>query len=676
MRGSAAALGCQNDRIQEGDPHMTATADAPASPAPETHDFQADVKQLLHLVVHSLYSHKEIFLRELISNASDAIDKVKFRALTEHDILGEDKDFRIRVRGERKASTITIEDNGVGMTREELAKNLGTIAHSGTKAFLEKAKAAGSGASVNLIGEFGVGFYSSFLVADRVDVVSRAAGSSEAWRWSSDAQGSFTLEPASREGRGTTLTLHVREDQKEFLDEWRLRELIGRYSDYVSHAIQLGVEKEEESKLDLPGESKEAKKARAKTLVWETVNKASALWQRPKSEITDAQYEEFYKHLTHDWEAPLARTHFTFEGTQLFTGLLFVPKKPPFDLFDRNKRRGVRLYVKRVFIMDDCEELVPEWLRFLRGVIDSDDLPLNVSRELLQKESATQTIKKTIVKKTLELLDDLATSRQADYADFWKAYGVVLKEGLWFDFENKEKIAKLCRFETTRDEGLVALKDYVARMPAGQEAIYYVIADSKKAAAGSPHIEALRKKGFEVLLLTDPVDEWAVDGLREFEGKKLVSAMKANLTLDATDDEKKAREERAGALKPLIGRFQEVLKDHVKEVRVSDRLTDSPCCLVVPEGGLHAHMERLLRAHDRMAEPQKRILELNPSHPLVESLDALMKKEATNPRIQEWIEVLYDQALVAEGSPVDDPARFARRIAALVTESAGRIVAG
>jgi len=650
---------------------MTATAGAPTAAAPETHDFQADVKQLLHLVVHSLYSHKEIFLRELISNASDAIDKVKFRALTEHELLGEEKDLKIRVSASKDAKTITIEDTGVGMTRDELVKYLGTIAHSGTKAFLEKAKEKGAGA-VQLIGEFGVGFYSSFLVADRVSVTSRGAGATEAWTWTSDAKGGFTVEPATRAVRGTAITLFVNDDQKEFLDEWRLKELIGKYSDYVSHPIELQVEKWEESKLDLPDETEDAKKERTKTLAWETVNKASALWQRPKAEITAEQYDEFYKHLTHDYTEPLAKTHFTFEGTQLFTGLLFVPKRPPFDLFDRSKRRGVRLYVKRVFIMDDCEELVPEYLRFLRGVIDSDDLPLNVSRELLQKEGAVKTIKKTVVKKTLELLEETATEKKDDYLAFWKQFGVVLKEGLWFDHDNKEKIAKLCRFSSTHGDELTSLEEYAARMKEGQEAIYFVIGESKKAAAGSPHLESLKKKGYEVLLLTDPVDEWAVDGLREWKGKKLVSAMKANLKLDATDEEKKAKEEKAGTLKPLLGRFEEVLKDHVREVRVSDRLTESPCCLVVPEGGMHAHMERLMRLHDKETEKQKRVLEVNPNHPIVTSLDALLKKEATNPKLAEWIEVLHDQALLAEGSPIEDPARFAKRISSMLTEVAAK----
>lgn len=630
---------------------MTAMAEKTEPGTPETFSFQADVDQLLHLVVHSLYSHKEIFLRELISNASDAIDKLRFRALTEHDLLGAEKDLEIRIIPDPEKKTITVEDTGVGMTREELVRNLGTIAHSGTRAFLEKYKEKGAKAA-NLIGEFGVGFYSSYLVADKVEVTSRAAGAAEAWRWTSDAKGTFTVEPAERATRGTAVTLHVRDEHKEFLEEWRLRHLVERYSDYVSHPIKL----------------KSGEKV-------ETVNTGSALWRRPKSEIKDEQYDELYKHLSHDWEKPLARTHFTVEGTQEFTGLLFIPREPPFDLFDRARRRGVRLYVKRVFIMDDCEELVPEYLRFVRGLIDSDDLPLNVSRELLQSDRLVPTIKKNIIRKTLDLLDELAKDRPDDYKTFWAAFGRVLKEGLHFDRENRERIAKLCRFDTSKDDGLVSLETYVSRMPAGQEAIYYVIGETRKACAGSPHIEALRKKGYEVLYLTDPVDEWAVESLREFQGKKLVSAMRANLAVTATDEEKKAREEKEAALKPLCERFREVLAAHVKEVRLSSRLTDSPACLVVPEGGLHSFMERLLRAHDREVPEVKRILELNPAHPLIASLERLHAKDGKSERVKEWIEALYDQALLAEGSPVDDPAAFARRMTALLTDAAAREVA-
>lgn len=652
---------------------MTATAEPPTG-APETFQFQADVNRLLHLVVHSLYSHKEIFLRELVSNASDALDRVKFRALTEHEILGQEKDLEIRISADKERKTITIEDTGAGMTKEELAKDLGTIAHSGTKVFLEKAKAQGGG-NPNLIGEFGVGFYSSFLVADQVEVTSRAAGATEAWTWTSDAHGTFTVTPGDRAFRGTAVTLHVRDDQKEFLDEWRLRELVSRYSDYVSHPIKLRVEREEDAKVEAPGEPE---KRKVKKIEYETVNRASALWQRPKSEISDEQYDEFYKHLTHDWEKPLARTHFQIEGTQLFTGLLFLPAKPPFDLFDRNRRRGVRLYVKRVFIMDDCEELVPEYLRFLRGVIDSDDLPLNVSREILQQEETTRTIKGQVVKKTLDLLDDLLAQKRETYETLWRAYGAVLKEGIHFDFSNRERIAKLCLFDSSRDQGLTTLEEYLGRMPAGQEGIYYVTAEARKACAGSPHIEALRKKGFEVLYLTDPVDEWAVEGLREFEKKRLIDATKAGLKLDATEDEKKKLDEKTTALKALSERFREVLKERVQEVKLTDRLTDSPCCLVIPEGGLGARMERLLRAHDRQVPLQKRILELNPHHPVLTSLEALRAKGGAeaDARVADWIELLYDQALLGEGSPIDDPAAFSRRVTALLADVAQRAAKG
>ncbi len=620
-----------------------------ATAGPETTAFQADVNRLLHLVVHSLYSHKEVFLRELVSNASDALDKLQFRALTEHDILGDAKDLEVRIVLDAAAKTIGVEDTGAGMTREELAKNLGTIAHSGTRAFVEAAKEKGGAAASSLIGEFGVGFYSSFLVADKVEVVSRAAGSAEAWKWTSDARGTFSIERAERAARGTAVTLHVRDEQKEFLDERRLRELVRRYSDYVSHPIKLGAE---------------------------VVNAGSALWQRSKAEVKDEQYDEFYKHLAHDHEKPLARTHFTFEGTQLFTALLFVPRRPPFDLFDRSSRRGVRLYVRRVFIMDDCEQLVPEWLRFLRGVVDSDDLPLNVSRELLQQESVVRTIRNNVVRKTLEMLEDLA-SRPDEYELFWESFGAVLKEGLHFDRESKERLAKLCRFASSRDDApLVSLADYVGRMAAGQQAIYYVLADTRRAAASSPHIEALRTRGFEVLYLTDPVDEWAVEALREFEGKKLLSAMKADLALGGAAPGSETGPDAGEKLKALREKFQEVLSERVREVRLSERLTDSPCCLVVPEGGLHPNIERLLRARDRDVPASKRILELNPTHPLVLSLEALRAKEPAAPRVKEWTLLLHDQALLAEGSPIDDPGAFARRVTALLAEAAAREAAG
>jgi len=628
----------------------------PASPAetPVRHTFQADVSQVLRLVIHSLYSHKEIFLRELVSNASDALDKLRFRSLTESELLGSDPTLEVRIRADKDAGTLTIEDTGVGMTEEDLVKNLGTVAHSGTRAFLEKMEAAGGDAKKDLalIGQFGVGFYSAYLVADRVEVTTRAAGPGQrAVRWESDAVSGFTVGPAQRAQRGTEIVLHLKSDQKQFLEEWTLKDLVSRYSDYVAYPIKIE-KKDKDGKLSL-----------------DQINRASALWQRPKSEITDAQYDDLYKHLTHDFEPPLARTHFRVEGTQEFVGLLYVPKRAPFDLFDSQKRRGIRLFVKRVFIMDDCEEILPPWLRFVRGVVDSDDLPLNVSRELLQDSSALRAIKKQVVKKSLDLLDELAKDQPDAYVDFWKSFGVVLKEGLAGDAEYKDRVAALVRFDSTHG-GLTSLADYLSRMKEKQEAIYYIYGESRKALEGSPYLEALSARGYEVLFLTDPVDEWAADSLHEFQGKKLVSAMRADLPLDATDEEKREKERLGEALKPLRERIQKVLDAHVRDVTVSDRLTDSPCCLVLTAGSTPAFMERLLRDRGRGVPHAKRVLEINPTHPLIQRLNAVVEKEPESDRARDWIETLYDQALLTEGSPIEDPARFARRVAQLLTDAA------
>ncbi|MDY7232076.1 molecular chaperone HtpG [Hyalangium rubrum] len=632
-------------------------------PQRETHSFQAEINQLLNLVINSLYSHKEIFLRELVSNASDALDKLRFRAITEPELLGDTPALEVRLIPDAEKGTLTIEDTGVGMTHDELVKNLGTIAHSGSREFLESLAQRGQ-QDVNLIGQFGVGFYSAYLVADRVEVVSRAAGKdSAAFRWTSEAKGTFTVEPAERASRGTAITLHLKPDQKEFLDEWRLRSLITQYSDYVGHPILLQVKKPSEVIDASTGE-------KGTTTSFETVNKASALWQRPKSELTDEQYQEFYKHLTHDFEPPLAWTHFKTDGHQQFTGLIFLPKNKPFDLDAAGKRRGVRLFVKRVFIMDDCEELLPPWLRFVRGVVDSDDLPLNVSRELLQDSAVVRSIRKHVVKKTLDLMEKLSKDKPEDYLTLWKSFGAILKEGLTSETEHREKLGALVRYESSRDEGLTSLADYVSRMKEGQQAIYYVFGESRKALEGSPHLEALRKRGYEVLYLTDAVDEWAAQGLREFSGKPLVSALQADLKLQETDEEKREKEQRSEGLKALTERMKEVLKDAIREVRVSDRLTDSPVCLVLPEGGSPAFLERLLREHGRNMPRAKRILEVNPTHPVIEHLRKLTEKDAGSAQVAEWIELLHDQALLTEGSTLEDPNRFAKRMTGLLTQLA------
>ncbi|HEY4016986.1 MAG TPA: molecular chaperone HtpG [Polyangiaceae bacterium] len=624
-------------------------------PEAVSHPFQAEVSQVLHLVIHSLYSHKEIFLRELVSNASDALDKLRFRGLTEPDLYEGDTSLVVRVRANRDAKTLTIEDTGIGMTEEELVRDLGTIARSGSRAFLEQLAQRGQ-KDARLIGQFGVGFYSAYLVADRVEVVSRPAGAGQvAHKWSSDGKEAFAVEPSERAERGTAITLHLRADQLEFLDDWRLRELIKRYSDYVGHPIQLWATK---------GMGADAKAE------YETVNRASAVWQRARRDITEEQYAEFYAHLSHAGDAaPLARTHFKVEGTQEFAGLLYVPRDRPIELAFGGKHRGVRLYVKRVLVMEDCEEVVPEWLRFVVGVIDSDDLPLNVSRELLQESSAVRTIRKQVAKHVLEALESMASERPDDYATFWKAFGAFVKQGVATDFEHKDAVSKLLRYESTAGEALTSLADYVGRMKEGQEEIYFAIGESRKALESAPHLEGLRKRGYEVLLMTDPVDEWVADALRTFDGKKLASAMRADLKTDGKDEDKPKTEAEAAALRPFFDKVREVLGARVSEVRPSHRMTDSPCCLVLANAGPHGYVERLLREAGREVPKSVRIFEVNPDHPLIQNMKD--RADRSDPRLPDWIELLYDQALVAEGAPLEDPSAFTRRVTSLLATVAG-----
>lgn len=636
----------------------------PEAGTAETHRFQAEVSQVLNLVIHSLYSHREVFLRELISNASDALDKLRFRAITEPELLPEgDAGFAIKVTPDEEAKTLTIEDNGVGMSRDELVTNLGTIAHSGSKKFAEalaaKKSAGENGSELSLIGQFGVGFYSAWLVADRVTVVSRAAGSDEAWKWTSDAKESFTVERAERDSHGTSVTLQLREDHREFLAGWKLKELIEKYSDFVGHPIRVKKEKEEE---------KTEESAEGEGDGYETVNQARALWQRPKSEVTEEQYQAFYKHLTGDWENPAGWTHFRVEGTQEFTGLLFLPETVPFDLdHPTGTKRGVRLFVRRVFIMDDCEALLPTWLRFVRGVVDSDDLPLNVSRETLQDSAVVRAIKKGLTKRVLDLVEELAKDRAEVFTALWRSFGRVIKEGLANDWEWRERLSRLVRFESSRREGLTSLAEYVSRMPEGQKAVYYVLSDSIESAEQSPHIEALTSRGYEVLYMVDVVDPWAIDAVREFEGKKLINAADAELDLD--EGKKPETKPEMGALEGLVSRFKSVLGERVREVRTTDRLKDSPACLVTPPGQLDPLRERILRAAGRDVPTVKRILELNPTHPLITALKARVDSGAEPSQVGEWIELLHDQALLSEGAPVENPARFARRIAALMQQA-------
>jgi molecular chaperone HtpG len=640
------------------------------------HAFQAQVSEVLSLVINSLYSHPEVFLRELLSNASDALDKERFLALTTPS-EGSDP-LRIRLIPNEAEKTLTIEDNGIGMDEAELVKNLGTIAHSGSREFLERMKEK---KDVTLIGQFGVGFYSGYLVADRVEVVSRKRGATEAHRWRSDGKSGFSTEPATRDSRGTSVILHMKEEHAEFLKPWRIRELVKRYSDYVGYPIELATPVAPKAASDAAEATADATDKDARddaadgaadgALQFERVNQASALWQRRPAEVTEDQYKEFYKHLTHDWEEPLAKKHFRVEGSQEFTGLLFIPKRPPFDMFSPEERHGVRLHVKRVFIMDDCKELLPRWLRFVRGVVDSEDLPLNVSREILQDSKLVRVIKKQVVKQVLDLVEEIATKSPEDYATFWKNYGAVIKEGLHFDPEYKERLAKLLRYESSRGEGNTSLADYVQRMPEGQNAIYYLYGPSLRTVASSPHGEALKARGYEVLYMVDTVDDWAVRGLSEFEGKPLRSAMDETLDLDKSESETKDAEGDQSQNEALLARFRDVLKEHVSEVRTSERLTDSPSCLVIPDGGLAPYIERLLRMQQGVDMPTtKRILEINAKHPLIRALAQLEQRSAESEELREAIELVYDQALLSEGSPIDDPARVAKRLTRLLQSSA------
>ena len=615
----------------------------------ETLGFQAEVKQLLHLMIHSLYSNKEIFLRELISNASDACDKLRFEALDNAGLYENDSELKIRVAYDKEARTITISDNGIGLSREEAVAHLGTIAKSGTREFFS-ALTGDQAKDAHLIGQFGVGFYSSFIVADKVTVVSRRAGQNkdQAIRWESAGEGDFSIEMVEKESRGTDVILHLRDGEDEFLGGWKLKSILKKYSDHITLPILM---KKEEWK---GGEQ-------VKTDEDETVNQASALWARPKSEITEEQYKEFYKHVAHDFEDPLSWTHARVEGKQEYTQLLYIPARAPFDMFERNARHGVKLYVKRVFIMDDAEQLMPLYLRFVRGVVDSADLPLNVSREILQQSKDIDTIKGGCVKKVLGMIEDMAENDAEKFATFWKEFGRVLKEGVGEDHANKDRIAKLLRFASTKadtPDETVSLADYVSRMKEGQDKIYYVTAETFTAAKNSPHLEIFRKKGIEVLLLSERVDEWVVGSLTEFDGKQLQSVAKGGLDLGKLEDEaeKKEAEKAADEYKDLIEKIKTELGEKVKDVRVTHRLTDSPSCIVADEHDLGGNLARILKAAGQKAPSSKPILEINPNHLAVQRL----KYEET--RFSDWANLLLEQATLAEGGTLEDPAGFVKRI--------------
>ncbi len=626
----------------------------------ETLGFQAEVKQLLHLMVHSLYGNKEIFLRELVSNASDACDKLRFEAIADAALFENEHDLRIRVSVDAAARTITVSDNGIGMSRQEVIDHIGTIAKSGTREFFEQL-AADRAKDANLIGQFGVGFYSAFIVADRVTLITRRAGlgAEHGVRWESSGEGDYTVETMQKDTRGTDVILHLRPEEDELLSGARLRSILRKYSDHITVPILM---------------KKETWDATAKKDVVtdedEQVNQASALWARPKSEISEEQLNEFYKHVAHDFEPPLAHVHAKVEGRLEYTLLFFIPQRAPFDLWDRERRHGVKLYVRRVFIMDDAEDLMPPYLRFVRGIIDSSDLPLNVSREILQQSRDVQQIKAASVKRVLGLLEDLSANQPEKYATFWSTFGRVLKEGIVEDGANRDRIAKLLRFASTKEDAeaqTVSLTDYVARMKDGQDAIYFITADGFAAARNSPHLEIFRKLGVEVLLLFDRVDEWVASTLTEFDGKPLQSVTKGDLDLGKLKGEETKQPEAAGEDKALLDRIHAALKERASAVRTTARLTDSPACLVSDEYGMSTNLERILKAAGQDVPGAKPVLEINAAHPIVQRL----KAETDERRFADWSQILFDQATLAEGGQLDDPATFVKRLNELMLTLAG-----
>ncbi|MBS0899554.1 molecular chaperone HtpG [Pantoea dispersa] len=617
----------------------------------ETRGFQSEVKQLLHLMIHSLYSNKEIFLRELISNASDAADKLRFRALSTPDLYEGDGDLRVRISVDKEKRTLTLSDNGIGMRRDEVIENLGTIAKSGTKAFLES-MGSDQAKDSQLIGQFGVGFYSAFIVADKVTVRTRAAGAKadEGVFWESAGEGEYTLAEIEKADRGTEITLHFREGEDDFLDAWRVRNVISKYSDHIALPVEIETKDEEND-----------------TVTWEKINKAQALWTRNKGEISDEEYNEFYKHIAHDFSDPAIWSHNRVEGKQEYTSLLYIPSRAPFDMWNRDSKHGLKLYVQRVFIMDDAEQFMPNYLRFVRGLIDSSDLPLNVSREILQDSRVTQSLRAALTKRSLQMLEKLAKDDAEKYQQFWKEFGLVLKEGPAEDHANQEAIAKLLRFATTQSEGAaqtVSLEDYVSRMVEGQEKIYYITADSYAAAKSSPHLELFRKKGIEVLLLSDRIDEWMMSYLTEFDGKAFQSVSKADESLSKlADEETEAQKEAEKALEPFVDRVKTLLGERVKEVRLTHRLTDTPAIVTTDANEMTTQMAKLFAAAGQDVPEVKYIFEINPEHTLVKRV-ADTQDEA---RFAEWVELLLDQALLAERGTLDDPNQFIRRMNQLLT---------
>lgn len=630
----------------------------------ETMGFQAEVKQLLNLVINSLYSNKEIFLRELVSNGSDACDKLRFEGLSDDALYEDDPDLKVEITADKEGKTLTIEDNGIGMNRQEVMENIGTIARSGTKSFFEKLTGDQKQDS-HLIGQFGVGFYSSFIIADKVTVETRRAGlaAEHGVRWESAGEGDYTLETIDKPRRGTRITMHLRDGEDEFLDKWKLKSLVHKYSEHITLPIMM--------EPDAPPPAEEGEEPK-EVEPWEQVNKATALWTLNRNEISEEEYKEFYKSVGHDWQDPMDWVHARVEGNLEYTQLLYLPSKAPFDLNDRERAHGIKLYVRRVFIMEDTEKLMPTYLRFVRGVIDSNDLPLNVSREILQSSKVVDQIKKGSIKKVLGMLEGIVKKGEEEYAKFWNEFGPVFKEGLIEDTANQERIAKLCRFATSESGSSVqdvSLESYVERMKEGQSKIYYITGESFNAAKNSPHLEVFKKKGIEVLLLTDHVDEWVVNHLREFDGKSLVSVTQGDLDLGELEDkeEKEELKKEEESFKGLIEQMKGVLGEEVEDIRVTNRLTDSPACLVAGAGAMDANMERIMKSMGQEVPTSKRIMEINVEHPLVERL----QNEQDEERFADWSRILYDQSLLAEGSQLDDPASFTRRLNGLLQTLAG-----
>ncbi len=641
-----------------------------------TKQFQTEVQQLLDLVIHSLYSNRDIFLRELISNSSDAIDKIRFEAHSNEELLEGNSDWKIKLIPDKDAGTLTIRDNGIGMNMAEVEENIGTIARSGTKAFMQALKDKATTDNPELIGQFGVGFYASFMVADKVTLETRKAGNTtEGCRWESIGDGTYTVEECTRELRGTEIVLHLKDEFKDYLEEWKIRSIVKKYSDYIQYPVVMDITRTE-TPTGVDGKEIEGAGTIEKTEE-QTLNSMKAIWARPKSEVTEEEYQEFYKHISHDFENPFSTIHFSAEGISEFKALLYMPSKKPFDMFMADRKKGLQLYVKRVFITDRCEELIPDYLRFVKGVVDSSDLPLNVSREILQEDVQIKRIQKSLVTKILSTLSDSKEKNFDEYVNFWKEFGQVLKEGLHFDYANKEKLQELALFESTTTEAgsFTTLKDYVERMPEAQQEIYFITGDSRSSLETSPHLEIFRAKGYEVLFLTDPVDEWVVQALTEYKEKKLKAVDRGDVDLDSEEEKKEKETKQEEARKEfgdVLSFINSHLEDKIKEVRLSKRLTDSSCCLVADEYGINANMERLLKAMNQPVPESKRVLELNPDHPIMKTMTGIFNENKEDSRLGDYADLLYDQALLTEGSPIKDPLRFTKLVSELMVKAAAK----